>query len=53
MLKQGKKTTCLTVCTEIFDRYKKLCADKFSSVSREFALFMQKELEKGGENYVN
>lgn len=45
-MKNLKRTTCLNVVADTFDRYKELCEEKFSNVSREFNLYMLKELEK-------
>ena len=44
-----KKTTCLTVFSDTFDRFKKLCEKRYSNVSQQFHFLMLKELEKEGE----
>ena len=39
-------TTCLQLQKDLYKRFKQKCKENFSTVTKEFNLFMRNELEK-------
>lgn len=46
MEKDFKRQTCITVLTDVFEKYQNLCDRKLSTVSHELSEFMKAELER-------
>jgi hypothetical protein len=45
-----RKTVSLSVDEKIYNKYKKYCGEREIILSKQFEIFMKKELEKRGKN---
>lgn len=47
-MKKEKRHCCLNLFTDDFEKFKKLCAERLSNVSREISILIKEELKREG-----